>query len=251
MGHPPIEPFRAFAELGRIKFSETDFVGVCERITDLARRALSGVDEASVTHLLEPGPSTPAATGELARRLDQAQYEQLSGPCLEVAGHTTVVSVVDTAADRRWPGWAAAAVAAGIGSALSVGLPIRGTLGGSLNLYGRATGAFDDDTVGLARTFAGNAAVALANAHLYDTTVTLAEQLQEAMEYRAVIEQAKGIVMAERHCTPDEAFAVLTKLSQDNNRKVRDIAAALVARTISGPGRPGDARAVPPWRNPR
>jgi len=81
----------------------------------------------------------------------------------------------------------------------------------------------------LAQTFAGYAAVALANAHLYDVTATLAQHLQAAMENRAVIEQAKGIVMAERHCTADEAFAILSKLSQDSNRKVRDVAAALVA----------------------
>jgi AmiR/NasT family two-component response regulator len=49
------------------------------------------------------------------------------------------------------------------------------------------------------------------------------------MESRAVIEQAKGIIMGERRCGPDEAFQILTKLSQDTNRKLRDVAAALVA----------------------
>jgi AmiR/NasT family two-component response regulator len=53
--------------------------------------------------------------------------------------------------------------------------------------------------------------------------------MQAAMGNRAVIEQAKGIIMGERRCTPDEAFKILAKLSQDTNRELRDVAAALVA----------------------
>lgn len=66
------------------------------------------------------------------------------------------------------------------------------------------------------------------NAHLYDATASLAQHMQAAMEHRAVIEQAKGILIGERHCTPDEAFAILAKLSQDTNTKLRDVASALV-----------------------
>jgi GAF domain-containing protein len=54
----------------------------------------------------------------------------------------------------------------------------------------------------LARTFAGYAAVAIANADLYLATATLAENMRRAMETRAVIEQAKGIIIAQQHCTP-------------------------------------------------
>jgi len=59
----------------------------------------------------------------------------------------------------------------------------------------------------------------------------LVEQLREAMRSRAVIEQAKGIVMGERRCTAEEAFDVLVKLSQDSNRKLRDVARGLVEET--------------------
>jgi AmiR/NasT family two-component response regulator len=55
------------------------------------------------------------------------------------------------------------------------------------------------------------------------------------MENRAVIEQAKGIIMGQRRCTPDQAFAVLTKLSQDSNRKLRDVASALVENAYRHP----------------
>jgi hypothetical protein len=66
------------------------------------------------------------------------------------------------------------------------------------------------------------AAVSLSNAWL----VAEAEQMRRAKVSPAVIEQAKGIVMAERRCGPDDAFTVLVHLSQDANRKLRDIVAA-------------------------
>jgi len=61
--------------------------------------------------------------------------------------------------------------------------------------------------------------VALANAALYSSTAELAQQLQQALQSRAVIDQAKGIIMAELRCNPDDAFTYLTTLSQDQNRR--------------------------------
>lgn len=58
--------------------------------------------------------------------------------------------------------------------------------------------------------------------------VALAEEvdgLQAKIESRAVIEQAKGVIMSALGCGPDAAFAVLVAQSQAENRKVRDIAA--------------------------
>ena len=83
----------------------------------------------------------------------------------------------------------------------------------------------------LARSSWTTAAVAIANARLYQTTATLAENMRRAMETRAVIEQAKGILIAQQHCTPERAFELLTRLSQATHRKLRDCAADLVART--------------------
>ena len=230
MAQQPIDPNAAISELGQIKFGETDLSGVLSQVSELARRTIPGAEEVSVTLLKQEGAHTAAFSGEMALRLDELQYEYEQGPCLEAAKEAAVVSVPDMSEEVRWPQWAAQAVQGGALSSLSIGFPIQETVLGALNIYGAKPGAFDDDAVTLAQTFAGYAAVALANAHLYDTTATLAAQMQSAMQSRAVIEQAKGIIMGERRCTPDEAFAVLAKVSQDSNRKLRDVAAALVER---------------------
>jgi GAF domain-containing protein len=230
MAETPTDPTQAFAELGQIKLSETDLNGVLARIAEAARRAIPGAEQVSVTLVRGGGAYTAAYTGEPALTVDEWQYIRGHGPCLDAAQGGATMEVTDTAVDTRWPDWAAHARAAGVHSSLSIGLPIQDAVVGALNVYGTERDAFDEDAVRLAETFAGYAAVALANAHLYDTTATLAQHMQAAMESRAVIEQAKGIIMGERRCTPDEAFAVLAKVSQESNRKLRDVAAALVDR---------------------
>jgi GAF domain-containing protein len=223
----------AFAELGRIKFNETTFSGLLTRITDLATRTIPGADQVSITLAGTGGAHTAAFTGELANALDEAQYRDDSGPCLTAAVQNVTVHVADMAAETRWPQWAGEAETAGAHSSLSIGLPMHEEVTGSLNVYATRRDAFTEDAVLLAQTFAGYAAVAMTNAHLYEKQVTLAQHMRTAMQSRAVIEQAKGVIMAERRCSTDEAFATLTKISQNSNRKLRDVAALLVARAAA------------------
>jgi AmiR/NasT family two-component response regulator len=58
--------------------------------------------------------------------------------------------------------------------------------------------------------------------------------MQQAMASRAVIEQAKGILMRDRGCTPDEAFEVLVTLSQTAHMKLREVASRLVDEVAHG-----------------
>jgi GAF domain-containing protein len=226
----PIDPVDAFSELGRIRLAETDLPGILARIAELAKAVISDVADISVTLVRGSDARTAAFTGKMALELDERQYEVGHGPCLEAARSGATISVTDMTAETRWPNWTPRAAAASVASSLSIGLPIEGTVVGALNIYAAKPEAFDDEAVILAQTFASYAAVALANAHLYDTTATLAQRMQVAMESRAVIDQAKGIIMGERRCTAEEAFAILSKVSQDSNRKLRDVAAALVDR---------------------
>jgi GAF domain-containing protein len=228
-----LSPAEAFARLGRIKLADTDLDGVLALIADLADRAVPGAAAVSVTLVRDTTAYTAAFTSELARKLDEVQYDAGYGPCLDASAANTTYSVPEVAGETRWPRWAAQAAEHGVGSSLAIGLPIQEAVSGALNIHAFEPRTFDDAAVVVAQTFAGYAAVALANAHLYGVTASLAQHLQAAMESRAFIEQAKGIIMGERHCTPDEAFRILAKVSQDSNRKVRDVASALVARAAA------------------
>lgn len=226
----PIDPAAALSELARIKLGENDLHAVLHRVAELAKGTLPRVEDVSVTLVQGERAHTAAHTGALALRLDQAQYDSGFGPCLEAARGAETVRIADYTTELRWPFFVAAAREAGVASSLSVGLPIQENVVGALNIYCQVTGVFDEPAVELAETFAAHAAVALANAHLYENTATLADHMQQAMHSRAVIEQAKGILMAERGCTPQEAFEMLTKMSQHSNRKVHEISVALVEK---------------------
>jgi GAF domain-containing protein len=132
------------------------------------------------------------------------------------------------AGEQRWSDWARTAVERGAGSSMSIPVPVQGEVSGALNIYGAEARAFDARALETGTALAAYASVALANIHLYEARGQVAEQLQSAMQSRAVIEQAKGILMGARRCTADEAFAILADLSQRSNRKLRDVAQALV-----------------------
>jgi GAF domain-containing protein len=130
--------------------------------------------------------------------------------------------------EHRWTAWAEQATKAGAGSSLSIPVPVQREVMAALNIYSTDQDAFDQDSVELATTFSSYAGVVLANMHLYQAQGQMADQLQNAMQSRAVIEQAKGILMGQRRCQAEDAFNILIKLSQDSNRKLREVAQALV-----------------------
>jgi GAF domain-containing protein len=218
----------AFDELARLVLSEQTMEGLLSRVAELARGVVPGAAEVSVTLVGKDKATTVVSTGDVALALDERQYADETGPCLDAAQGATVASIPDMRSETRWPRFAAAAVGKGVLSSLSTPIPLQQYTNGALNMYGLEVDAFDEEAMALATSFASYAGVALANMHLYESTRTLAEQLQTAMESRAVIEQAKGVLMAQRSCSAEEAFDVLVHLSQQSNRKLRDVAQALV-----------------------
>ncbi|MEV4283500.1 GAF and ANTAR domain-containing protein [Actinoplanes xinjiangensis] len=226
-------PTEAFAQLGRIRLVETELSEVFHQVADLAKRTIPGASEVSVTLVRNQDAHTTAFTGDLALILDETQYELGHGPCLVAAVSTSIQHVVDMNRDNRWPDWAARAREAGAHSSLSIGLPMQDAVTGALNIYATKPHAFDEDALAVAETFASYAEVAMANAYLYDAQTTLAQHREIAMRSRAVIEQAKGIIMGDRRCSADEAFTILTNLSQHSNRKLRDVAATLIERVTT------------------
>ena len=143
-----------------------------------------------------------------------------------------IYRIDETASDTRWPEFAAAALGHGIHATLSVPLAARGAGIGALNLYAESPGAFTDDHQKAVLVFAQQASIALANAQVYWDARELSENLSEAIKTREVISQAVGILMVTSRRTPDDAFQILASASQRENRKVRDIAAEIVARTV-------------------
>ena len=226
-----VHPAEAIMELAGIILSSTSMEAVLRRATDVAKRTIAGAEDVSVT--VEDGnPYTVAASGDFAVAVDETQYAAGAGPCLEALHTGRVVLVEDLTVDGRWPEYARHALEKGVRSSLSVPLRAGEATVGAFNSYSRTAGTFDVEARAAAESLAAYAGVVLNNAVLYFDAASRAEQLAEAMRSRAVIEQAKGILMGSRHCDADEAFRILVGLSQHSHRKLRDVAQAIVNEAV-------------------
>src|SRR4051794_11189333 len=226
---PPPDPHKAFAELSKIMLGAEPLDAVLTRIAEMAKRTIPEVAEASVTLIRDGQVSSVVFTGSLAVDLDERQYEAGFGPCVDAAASGATIAIPDTVSNSDYPDFARAARRRGINATLSVGLPVEQRTIGALNLYNSSGEPFDDASAELARAFASYAAVAVANAGVYASTQELARNLQRALTSRAIIDQAKGILMAQHRLTADDAFELLSQRSQRDNRKLRELAADIVA----------------------
>jgi GAF domain-containing protein len=222
----PVQP--AFDELARITFAQGSLESVLSTITELASRILPGEPVTSVTIIRPRGATTVASSGPLALELDETQYRLGSGPCLSAASTGRTAELLDTRNTPEWPEFAAVAAARGCDSVLSFPLPVQEQLAGALNVYACGTAPAGPRTLKLVSRFAGYAVVPVSNMYLYESALERAGHLQTALDSRAVIDQAKGILMERLKVTADRAFQVLSRVSMQTNTKVRDVARQLV-----------------------
>ncbi|MFC7164418.1 ANTAR domain-containing protein, partial [Aquipuribacter hungaricus] len=226
----------AIAELASLSLAGTSLTDVVRQVATLAQASIPGADEVSITLVEGAKAHTVAFTGDLAAQLDERQYDEGSGPCMDAARQGGTVPLFDLGRDlddhRRYPRFVDAARRAGVTGSLSVGMAVPSRVVGALNMYARGDGSgLGPSSVPAAEAFAGYAATTLANAHLLHSAQRVAEQMKAALVSRATIEQAKGVLMARTGCTPDDAFAELVRLSRSQNRKLAQVAAELVAAT--------------------
>jgi GAF domain-containing protein len=226
----PANAAEALERLGRLSLRELSMDSLLQTVAELAKTVMPGNPEASVTLLVRDKPSTVVSTGQLAVDLDETQYERGHGPCLHAARTGELTEIADTRADSRWRDYSRRAAEAGNLSSLSVPLAIDEDeqVSGALNLYAREPQAFDEGSRSAAQAFGPYAAVATGNLYAYQSARGMADNLQIALESRAVIDQAKGILIERHKLTPDQAFQLLAQASMSVNLKVRDVADQLV-----------------------
>jgi len=167
----------------------------------VSRRTIGGDHALSLT--VRPrngsGASTRAATDPVAQRLDEWQYEHGEGPCITSDRERALCAVNDLATDDTFPGFAAVAIGAGIHGVASFPLLARDVSIGSLNIFYPQRGRVDDQVIALGRQLAA----------------TLSPMLANFLTHQATLELTA-------------AFELLSTQSQHDNRKVRDVAAALL-----------------------
>jgi GAF domain-containing protein len=202
------------------------------RAVAIAPEIIDGCDYAGLSVVHRKGViDTPAATNEAVRLLDELQFTLKEGPCFDAIWTGDTVLSSDLANDPRWPQWGPKVVAElGVASMLSYRLFTTTETLGALNLYSRRLDAFDADDINSGLYLAAHLAVAFAEAKT-------AEHLNTAIINRTAIGQAEGILMERFDLVPAQAFAVLTRISQQRNVRLHLVAAELVkTRELPGLG---------------
>jgi len=218
----------AVASLTRYFVGNQTLKETLHQVSELTVQAIPGADHVGITLLVDGKLKTSVFTHPEVPEIDQAQYRTGEGPCIEAYRTATPYLIRSTLEPGRWQEFRDSAARHGVLSTLSLPLRTHDGAIGALNLYAEAEDAFSEEDQRVAELFVTQAAFVLANAQAYWDARTLSENLQEAMKSRAVIEQAKGIIISTTGCDEDEAIRVLVQQSQSQNIKLRDIATEIV-----------------------
>jgi GAF domain-containing protein len=162
------------------------------------------------------------------------------GPCWDAYRTGTVVITDDVTTDGRWPALAPLAQRSRVRSVIAVPVREGGETTGAVNVYSGRTAAFGQAGRRIAELAAAAVTGILQTVAEREAMQALAANLERALSSRAVIDQAKGMVMARLGIDADEAFARLVKLSSHLNVKLRDLAALIVEGHVDAVLRAGD-----------
>ena len=226
----PAKLGQLLVSVGRTVSDEDDLLTLLQRVVEIAHDAIDGADSTSLTIDLGGRTYTAVHTDDRTLRVDSEQYDAGDGPCLEASRTGTVVLVNADDPEDRWPRFTAAAREEEILSFLAAPLITGEQSLGSFNLYGRARSAFDTLDAEILELLTTTVSRTLGDFARFKSARDVADSIQRALQTRAPIEQAKGILMALHGVDADEAFDLLRRESQATNTRLHTVATELVTR---------------------
>lgn len=214
--------------------------GIVDFLSGLSGMAAAAVSEAAddiiecaVTLKLRRRPATAAGSSARAVELDHIEQVLGDGPCVRALREMTPIMIDDVAKDPRWPEFNEKLAEHNVRSSLGVPLEITGDARAALNFFAAKPHVFTADVYDKAVGFAGAAHNTMQLSVRINTIENRAEDLEAALESRTAINLACGVIMAQNRCSQEEAMEILTKVSSNRNRKLRDVARELIEQ-LSG-----------------
>lgn len=192
--------------------------------------AVLGLSGSGVTMAEDGRLRFVTAVSQASGELERVQEQQQSGPCQDAYDAGEVVCVTDVRLETtRWPEFAAAASRLGVAGVAGIPMRLTNQTIGALNLYAREPRQWSEEDVTVAAVLADVATSYVINASKMHQQQQLSQQLQQALESRVVIEQAKGITAQRQTVTVDEAYHLMRGHARNNNASIRAVAEAIVA----------------------
>ena len=161
--------------------------------------------------------------------LEQVQQEQQAGPCVEAFHSGRIVVIGDlTHYAQRWPAYCATADGLGMTTVAGVPLQLSGNSVGAVDLYSSQPRPWPAEDLNAAQVLANMVTAFLVNASKLRQQEQLTEQLQQALNSRTVIEQAKGVLAESNRISVDEAFELIRRHARTHHVTVRAVSEAIV-----------------------
>lgn len=224
--------FNALRSFAATLASDYDVSEVLDGVCDHLVEVLDGLG-AGVTLLDGDGQLRFAAANHPAVvASEQAQERVQEGPCTDCLAGPAPIVVADIAIEDRWPAYREALAGADLRAVVAVPLVVRDQTIGAVDVYTDEPRRWSDDDIEAATVLAQMATAYVIRANLTAEVERVNEQLQQALESRIFIEQAKGKLAGERAIDMEEAFEVLRSYARSTNQTVRAVAQQLVAGEI-------------------
>jgi len=203
---------------------ETTLTDLTESVT-----AVLGLSGSGVTMAKDGRLRFVTAVSQASGELERNQEEQQAGPCRDAFDCGEVVRVTDVRLEsNRWPEFSAAATRLGVAGVAGIPMRLADHIIGALNLYSPEPREWSEEDIAVAKVLADVATSYVVNASKLRQQEQLSEQLQQALESRVVIEQAKGITASQHAVTIDQAYQRMRRHARTNNASMRMVAEAIV-----------------------
>jgi transcriptional regulator with GAF, ATPase, and Fis domain len=220
---------RVFVELADTLVDDFDVIEflhmLAERCADLLEVDAAGIlltDQQDRLQLV-------AASTLRVEQLELFQLQSEQGPCLDCFTTGQPVSCADLSAQpKRWPVFAGAAVKAGFVAVHALPMRLRDRVIGALNLFSGTADGLSPAATELCQAFADVATIGLLSERAAREQTLLTQQLQNALNTRIIVEQAKGFLAERRGLSMDQAFVTLRGYARDEHRRLTEVALALI-----------------------
>jgi GAF domain-containing protein len=224
---------RTFVELADTLVDDFDVVDLMvlltERSVELLDASAAGLLLANVDGSLRVMAATSEATGVV--ELFEAQNEE--GPCRDCFRSGAPVSVADLSSGAgRWPRFSHVALSAGFRAAHALPLRLRGQVLGALNLFRTEPVPLSRSDLATGQALADVATISLLQSRVLRDVQAVAEQLEEALDSRTTVEQAKGVIAERLGIGMDEAFSRLRRFARSRQSRLTDVSLEVVAGTL-------------------
>lgn len=225
---------QALTDLGKLRFGEMRVEDAMREIVQTTHTIFdvdgAGLMLADAEHHLR----NVAVSDDRLGHLEELQIRHHEGPCIAAFDDKELVGVEDLTEDARWPLFSAAAVDRGVRAVLASPLPYNQDAVGVVTVLSEQAHPWSAEDELALLAFTDLAALLLASMMQGQQQSELAAQLQTALDSRAVIEQAKGVLIGQQGMSARAAYEQLRAQARSQRRKLAAVSAEVVRNAAQG-----------------